>query len=142
MKLILFILFCMWIWSYVSFRRKHSVNMIALDVMKARRPEGIDPTYECRLGSAYMEAQQYADAYRCFQSYLSKYGNLPGSTADAVRANIEFCKHPVPGCNGPKNLNGSWWHNFLLVRLGGRRCNMMTQEDGLAINAFLRMKNR
>lgn len=141
MKFVLFILFCLWLWSYISFRRKHSVDMAAIDVMKARRPKVNDPTYEYRLGSAYMEAQQYADAYRCFQSYLNQYGNLPASSADIVRTNMEFCKHPVPGCNGPKNINGSWWHNLLLVRLGGRRYNMMTQDDCLAVNSYLRQKH-
>ena len=57
-------------------------------------------------------------------------------------ANIAFCKKPLPWSSGAKDHRvGSWWHNFQLVRFGGRSQVAISQEAGLAFNSMLRMMN-
>lgn len=66
-----------------------------------------------------------------------------GKTQTFLDANIEFCKKPLPWSSGAKNYKGgSWWHNFQLVRFGGRRQVAISEQTGLAFNSMLRMMNR
>lgn len=56
-----------------------------------------------------------------------------------VRGNMKFCMNPVPGVKGLKNFNHSFTHNFILVRLGGRRMNFLCEDDFLQLNNILRI---
>ena len=92
-----------------------------------------------RLACAYQEIQHYKTAYVLYDQALHM--QLIYANPEDVRGNMKFCMNPVPGVNGLKNFNHSFWHNFILVRLGGRRMNFLCEDDFLQVNNILRMRS-
>lgn len=93
-------------------------------------------------GSALMQSQQYKSALDVFEGVRRSVYNA-SAFYPFLDSNIEFCKKPLPWGKGAKDhKGGSWWHNFLLVRFGGRRQVAISQDTGLAFNSMLRMMNR
>lgn len=89
-----------------------------------------------RLSSAYIEIQHYKDAYEIYETLMKT--DLPNIDKCILKANMDFCNNPVPGCRGLKNHEASFWHNFILVRLGKRHFNFLTEEDFLQTNSIMR----
>lgn len=87
------------------------------------------------LASAYMQVQRYADAYNAFASFLMKYKYTP-NTQD-IKANMEFCKKPLPWSKKLRNHDMGYWHNFMLYRFGGRRKVMLSQDVYIATDNFI-----
>lgn len=142
MKIIVIILVVLWVYSYFSFKSKYKFMSSMVKALEKNRfaPEG---DYLIRLGSAYMNAQQYKSAIACFSKVLNEnlyYNSFKYSTED-IKTNIEFCKNPCIGYSGGENLNGSWLHNFILVRFGGRRKIMIEEEDILLTDEYMRNHN-
>lgn len=88
------------------------------------------------LSAALMEIQQYRDSHNILERILQLYPS--DIDKDKLKINMEFCKNPVPGINTLKNLNHSWLHNFVLVRLGKRRYNFLREDDYLTTNSIIR----
>ena len=90
---------------------------------------------------ALMYCQQYVSALTLFED-LKQRGH--GRQFNFLDENTKFCKKPLPWSYGAKNQNGSWLHNFFLVRFGGRRMVMVaiSQETYLEANAMLRAMDR
>lgn len=134
--LILFLIIVYWLYSYVKFRRMNSYYKLMVDylTMEVKRFPNRDNLL--RLSSALIHIQQYRDAYEILVQLDNE--GVNSDEGQKIRANIEFCKSPVPGICNPKNLNHSYWHNFLLVRLGNIRYNFITDEDYLITNSIQR----
>lgn len=143
MKTILIIvLVILWVRSYIKFHKRQSYfNSVVECLLNNPRAKNL-PNYQLRLGSAYMEAQCYRSAYECFDRYKHSSEYVPSLMAETVEANMAFCKNPIPWMHDPKDLTGSWWHNFLLVRFGKRRRSMLTEEDLLMTNSWIRSRER
>ena len=139
MKLILVIIAVMWAYSMYKFRRKmkYFSSITKFYEMKhAMNPNDVIITLG--LASAYMQIQRYRDAYAIYEQLCAKgLGRAPGY-GEAIRANMEFCKCPIPGSKGPKNYNKSWWHNFVLVRLGSRHQFHFSEDDILEAESLIR----
>lgn len=97
------------------------------------------PHTECEYASALMLCQQYQSALNLFEDLKRKGLDRQFSF---LEENIRFCKKPLPWSSGAKNHNGSWLHNFLLVRFGGRRMVSILQDSYIVFNAMLRNMNR
>jgi len=97
------------------------------------------PQTECEYASGLMLIQQYKSALGLFEDLKRK--GLDRQF-DFLDANMAFCKEPLPWSSAAKNHNGSWWHNFLLVRFGGSRMVSISQETYLEANAMLRAMER
>lgn len=89
-----------------------------------------------RLSSAFIEIQHYKDACEILEDVAAEYPNH--FQMDKIAANIKFCKNPCPGVKTLKNFNESWLHNFVLVRLGNRRFNFLSDDDLLEVNSLIR----
>lgn len=126
----------MWIWSYVKFRRKMKYFTMMAAYLQSVVSSNPSLYNRLRFSSALIETQQYKEAYNIYTQLLKEGMNIPNK--EQILLNIEFCKNPVPGVSSPKNFNFSWWHNFVLVRLGKRRYNFLTEEDYLKTNSILR----
>ena len=75
-------------------------------------------------------APRYADAYNAFASVLMKYKYTP-HTQD-IKANMEFCKKPLPWSKKLRNHDMGYWHSFMLYRFGGRRKVMLSEDVYIA----------
>lgn len=87
------------------------------------------------LASAYMQVQRYEDAYNMFASILRK--NPNSYNASDISLNMEFCKKPLPWSSGLHNHNMGYWHNFMLVRFGGRRKIMISDNSYIATDKLI-----
>ena len=139
MKLIIAIIAIMWAYSMFKFRSKMKYfNSITryYEMKHSQNPD--DVMISLGLASAYMQSQKYQKAYRIYEQLCAKGLDQTPGYGEGIRANMEFCRHPVPGSNGPKDYNKSWWHNFKLVRLGGRRQYHFTEDDMLQAESLIR----
>lgn len=139
MKLIIAILVVMWLYSYYRYsqQRKYYRRVSRYYEMQHRQdPE--DPVIAMGLASAYMKTQQYHKAYQLYDKLLAKGVDKYPRLGESIRPNMAFCQKPMPGCNGPKDLNGSWWHEFRLKRLGAPRRYDFTEEHMLAAESMMR----
>lgn len=133
MKIILFAIVLIWLFNYWRFsgKRRYFRKMVMVmekRCMKLRTPQsGLD------LACAYMNAQRYKDAYNLFSDILSKNPRQE----DNIKMNMEFCVKPLPWSKGLRNHNMSYWHNFMLVRFGARRINLMSEEAILAMDNYV-----
>ena len=101
-----------------------------------------NPLTAIEYGSALMQAQQYKSALSVFEGVKRRVA-MASKLYPFLDLNIEFCKKPLPWSSGAKDhKGGSWWHNFLLVRFGGRRQIAISEQTGLAFNSMLRIMNR
>jgi hypothetical protein len=122
--------------SFIKFKQKMKYFGVAVALLQQKA--SIFPSVEIMLSlsSALIEIQHYKDACDILESVASEYPNHP--QMDKVNANIKFCKNPCPGVNTLKNFNESWLHNFVLVRLGNRRFNFLSESDMLDVNSTIR----
>ena len=79
--------------------------------------------------------QRYADAYNAFASVLMKYKYTPN--LQDIKANMEFCKKPLPWSKKLRNHDMGYWHNFMLYRFGGRRKVVLSQDVYIATDIFI-----
>ena len=144
MKLILFILFCMWVYSYFRFLSKMNYKYQVVKYLEKKYASDKDDYTLLQLGSAYMEIQLYKSAKDCFEkidfNHISSTikMRMPMVSEENIRMDIDFCSKPLPWSHGAKNHNKSWLHNFLLYRLGGRRINLVDPETILEVNSSIR----
>ena len=143
MKYILIILAVMWLFSYIKFRKKYKMDKMMCDFTRhlyEDNPGNQNAAIE--YGCALMLCQQYNSALRMFEVVKHRISNAT-VIYPFLDANIEFCRKPLPWSNGAIDYqSGSWWHNFQLVRFGGRRQVAISEQTGLAFNSMLRMMNR
>lgn len=139
MEIIVIILVALWLWSYIKFRRKHKIDKLLCSMLEHKYREKPDPMTESEYASALMLCQQYQSALELFEDLKRKGLDRQFSF---LNENIKFCKKPLPWSSGAKNHNGSWIHNFLLVRFGGRRMVSISQDTYLEFNAMLRAMER
>lgn len=134
--LILVSIVAFWLYNYIKFRRMNNYYKIMVGYLTTELQNSPKRDLMLRLSSALIHIQQYRDAYEI----LLKLSNLSPSADEMqkIRINVEFCENPVPGIRCPKNLNHSYWHNFLLVRLGNRRYDFLTENDYLVTNSIQR----
>ena len=134
--LITILIIAFWIYNYFKFRRMNSYYkvMVGYLAMEVRNASSRD--LMLRLSSALIHIQHYRDAYEILVNQSNGY--ISPDEEQKIRANMEFCKNPVPGLSEAKNLNHSYWHNFLLVRLGKRRYDFLTEQDYLMTNSIQR----
>ena len=143
MKLVLFVLLCMWCYSYFKFRRtiryKEQVNSY-IEQLYAQDQSDI---ILLQLASSYTECQKYKSALICYNKLdISKIdGRLFGGDTQLrshIEMNIKFCQKPLPWTKEPKDHNRSWLHNFLLFRLGGQRIRLISNNVILEANSAIR----
>lgn len=135
MKYIIVILVVMWLWSYVKFRKRYKIDRMMCEFTRHRYNEdSSNPMTTIEYGSALMQAQQYKSALEVFDRVKSRVA-MACTMYPFLDANIELCKKPLPWSSGAKDhKGGSWWHNFQLVRFGGRRQVAISEATGLAFN--------
>lgn len=133
----------MWLFSYVKFRKRWKINRMMCEFTRQLYNEdSSNPMTAIEYGSALMQAQQYNRALEVFEGVKRRVVNA-STFYPFLDVNIEFCKKPLPWSNGAKDhRGGSWWHNFQLVRFGGRRQVAISEQTGLAFNSMLRMMKR
>ena len=134
--LITILIVAFWIYNYFKFRRMNSYYkvMVSYLIMEVQNAPSRD--LMLRLSSALIHIQHYRDAYEILIKLSNGCASL--DEEQKIRANMEFCKNPVTGLSEAKNLNHSYWHNFLLVRLGKRRYDFLTEQDYLMTNSIQR----
>ena len=115
------------------------MNRMLCAMLAQRYEEMPNPQNECEYASALMLCQQYLSALELFEDLKRKGFGMQFSFLDE---NIKFCQKALPWSSGVKNHNGSWIHNFLLVRFGGRRMVSISQDSYLEFNAMLRTMAR
>ena len=133
----------MWMFSYVRFRKRYKENEMLCEF--TRQPYNVNPLNPItaiEYGSALMQCQQYKSAMHVFEGVKDRYANYK-DIFPFLDTNISFCKKPLPWSSGAKDhKGGSWWHNFLLVRFGGKRQVVISEDTRLAFNSMLRMMRR
>ncbi len=128
MKFVIIILFALWIRSYYRFRKKYKMDKLLCAMLKLKYQETPNPMTESEYASGLMLCQKYQSALELFEDLKRKGLDRQFSFLDE---NIKFCSKPLPWSSRAKNYNGSWLHNFLLVRFGGRRKVAISQETYL-----------
>lgn len=143
MKYVVIILAVMWLFSYVKFRKKYKMDRMMCEfTLQLYNEDSGNPMTAIEYGSALMQAQQYKSALAVFEEIKRRVA-MASTLYPFLDANIEFCKKPLPWSSGVKDHKGcSWWHNFQLVRFGGRRQVAISEQTGLAFNSMVRMMNR
>ena len=148
MKLILFIILCMWLYSYYRFRSKMKYNYKVAEYLEREFAVNKNDYNRLQLACAYMEIQKYESAKKEFEDVntddiiLSPKGKLVKVSQEDIRTNIDFCNKPLPWRYGAKDHRKSWLHNFLLCRFGRRRINYITAETILEVNSIIRTESR
>ena len=137
MTIIFILLFVVWCYSFYKFKKrmKYFTIMTSILIEQVR----LNPNYmnRLRLSSALIEIQRYKDAYNILLE-VQRGPTIGGINPDYLKMNIAFCENPIPSVNTPTNFNQSYWHNFILVRLGKRRCSFLMEDDYLLTNSILR----
>lgn len=135
-KIIIIVLFILWILSYIRFRHKMKYFTLMADYLQAVVMKQPTTEHLLRFSSALIEIQRYKDAYDILEKVSLSYPNHP--QMERIKMNMEFCTKPIPGVNSPKNYSKSWLHNFIVVRLGRRRYIFLTEEDHLTTSSLMR----
>lgn len=136
--ILLFIILAVFIRSYLRFRGKMKYFTAMTYLLQQQLLLNSTPEVLLSLSSALIEIQKYKDAWTVYNQLLKN--GYSGNFRNHIQQNMEFCKHPIPGINVQKNFNGSYWMNFLLIRLGNRRYSFLTEQDHLMTQAFFRQK--
>lgn len=134
--LITILIVAFWIYNYIKFRRMNNYYKIMVGYLTMEAQNAPNRDIMLRLSAALIHIQHYRDAYEILVKLSN--GCISTDEEQKIRANIEFCKNPVPGLSEAKNLNHSYWHNFLLVRLGKRRYEFLKEQDYLMTNSIQR----
>lgn len=135
-----FIICCLaayWVWCYIKYRRNCNMDKVLLAFLQEQYAMNPSDRNAAELAAGLMKCQRYKDAYEVYEDLKNS-----GYRSDCIDGNMEFCKKPHPFTSGLKNHNFSYWHNFILVRLGGRRCVDISSETYLKVNAILRQMDR
>lgn len=135
MKLFLFLLFLFWLYHYWRFTGKRKYFKKLVVVAEHRYNQFRSEQSALELASAYMQVQRYEDAYNVFASVLSTFHYSPN--IPDIRTNMEFCKKPLPWSTKLRNHNMGYWHNFMLVRFGGRRKIMISQDTYIETDNYI-----
>ena len=141
LKITFVILFVLWIYSYVRFRKRYSyfMNMVQYLEYKLNHAEDIEKGWVMvRLACAHQEVQHYKTAYTLYEQALQL--RLVNVDSRHIYGNMKFCMNPVPDISRLQDFHCSYWHHFILLRLGGRRMNFLTDDDFLQLNHFLQMR--
>lgn len=137
--LIILLAFIIWLYNYVRFCRDYKYFQVMVNYLndKIKHSQDADAyTSLLSLSSALMKIQHYDDAYNILHLVLLKYPNTPDK--DKILMNMDFCKNPIPCVHKLKNYNHSYWHKFVLTRLGKKRYYFITEQDLLKTNSILR----
>lgn len=139
MKIFIAIIAALWIYSMWKFRNEQKYFSRILRYYEMKHQQNPDDiAISMGLASAFMKTQQYAKAFNIYRQLEERgVGNYP-AFGESLKYNMEFCRKPIPGCNGPKNFNRSWWHNFKLVRLGARHRFDFMENHLLEANSMMR----
>lgn len=140
MTFVIVILAGMWLLSYRRFRRKYKMDRAMCEFTRHRYEESPNPRTAVEYGSALMQCQLYEMALAQFEEAKRRdqMGTMP-----FLDTNIAFCRKPLPWSHGARDhRGGSWRHNFLLTRFGGRRQVAISSDTALAFNSMLRAMKR
>lgn len=126
-------------WCVIKFKKQYQRDLVLLALTEDAARTTPTPVALIEYAGALMLCQRYSDALTIYEDLdkqgLSKvYSFIPYNTA--------FCKKPHPFCNGPKNFNGSYRHNFILTRLGAKRNPSISNETLLKANSIMRQMAR
>lgn len=137
--IIVFVILLYWGWCVIKFKRQYRRDLVLLALTEYTAKTTQTPAALIEYAGALMLCQRYADALAIYedldkQSLSKVYSFIP--------YNIAFCNKPHPFCNGPKNFNGNYWHNFILKRLGAKRYPAISNETLLKANFLLRQMSR
>lgn len=137
--IILLVILLYWGWCVIKFKRQYRRDLVLLALTENTAKTAQTPAALIEYAGALMHCQRYADA-------LAIYEDLDKQSLSKVYTfipyNIAFCKKPHSFCNGPKNFNGNYWHNFILKRLGAKRNPAISNETLLKANSLLRQMSR
>ena len=137
------ILFILWLFSYVRFKRQmRYYDLLQIYLVKKSSEDSLSDVTYLELATVLTMRQRYKDAYELYKYILLKFPYISEMAKDRCRLNMEFCRCPFVGIHGPKNFNSSWFHNFILLRLGKRRYNFLTEDTILAVNSISRNAQR
>ena len=126
-------------WRVINFKKQYHRDLVLLALTEDTAKTSPTPNALIEYAGALMHCQRYSDALTIYED-LDKQGLSRVYTF--IPYNIAFCKKPHPFCNGPKNFNGSYRHNFILKRLGARRTPAISNETLLKANAIIRQMSR
>lgn len=138
-EFIIIALFLYWGWCIIKFKKQYHRDLVLLALTEDTAKTSPTPNALIEYAGALMHCQRYSDALTIYED-LDKQGLSRVYTF--IPYNIAFCKKPHPFCNGPKNFNGSYRHNFILTRLGAKRNPAISNETLLKANALLRQMSR
>ena len=139
MEIIIAFAAVMWVWSFTKFKKRYKLDSEFLDFLSQRFVLEPGPESQVEYASGLMICQKYNQALALFEDLKERgYSRIYTFLDD----NIAFCKKPHPWSAEGKDFNGSWRHNFLLVRLGKRRQIYITPGSQLEFNSFKRAINR
>ena len=138
--IVILVLFVLWLYSYKKFRRRYAIDKMMCAYIHERYQLNPCPKTAIEYASALMQCQLYYSSLILFEEIKK---NDLFKEYSFLDANIAFCKNPLPWSRGAINHNnGSWRHNFLLVRFGRARRVAISEETALEFNSMLRMLNR
>ena len=124
-----------WGWCVIKFKKQYRRDLVLLALTEDTARTTPTPVPLIEYAGALMHCQRYSDALVIYEG-LDKQGLSKVYTF--IPYNIAFCKKPHPFCNGPKNFNGSYRHNFILMRLGAKRNPAISDETLLKANSIIR----
>ena len=151
MDLVLTILFILWLFSYIKFKRTYKEYKLLVIFYKMRYENTSSQFFSDRLevlreyGNALILAQKYKTAEDIYEQAVKIIESQPvlknTNLAREVQINYDFCKSPLPWMKQSKNYSSSWLHNFLLVRFGRRRYMGFSEESQLDYHSWKRAMN-
>ncbi len=151
MELVLTILFVLWIFSYIKFKRTYKEYRLLVIFYKMRYENTSSQFFSDRLevireyGNALILAQKYSTARDIYAEAMRLVESQPvlknTNLGREIQTNYDFCSSPLPWVKSPKNYNSSWMHNFLLVRFGKRRYIGFSESSQLDYNSWKRAMN-
>lgn len=142
MKLILIIiLLIIWLVSFIKFKSKMKYFKTATHILERRNNEsgGVDTDLLLRLSSAYIMSQKYRDAYNCLNKAMNS-GGLSKDEMSKVIVNINFCEKPIFSYTAGGRNRNTYFHYFLLNRIGRKRFNFLIKEDFDETDFYFRTK--
>ena len=151
MDLVLTILFILWLFSFIKFKRAYKEYKLLVIFYRMRYENSSSQFFSDRLdvlreyGNALILAQKYSTAEDIYKEAVKLIESQPvlksTSLANEVQINYDFCKSPLPWTEQSRNYNSSWLHNFLLVRFGRRRYMGFSEASQLDYHSWKRAMN-
>lgn len=100
--LIVILIIVFWLYNYIKFRRMNNYYKVMVGYLEADLRNSPSRDKMFRLSSALIHIQQYRDAYDILVQISNEIKSA--DEEEKIKANIEFCKNPVPGLSQPKTL--------------------------------------